>query len=314
MIIDLDSTDNLMLQSNKETLVKGLEYFSKIKLENTNNVFYNLTRTSNLKDIDIKFILTYLLKTRYIKFNNNKITKRLPIEPHRIIEDLIFFYYSLLANNKQLNKALFANSKFSINDDEISVDIFSVEIKYRGFFTVLQNLGLLMKTNRKGIVIVKNYVLAKKFLGRPLKKISPEEFEKEQEQKRINGIEAEKFVLKFEQERLKNKKRIDWIAEYIVNEGYDIASYNQIEDEIPNRFIEVKSYDGPKPYFYWSRNEYNIAKLKGKNYWIYLVNRTKMKIDGYQPEQYQDPYNTILGEDNIEWIEEVDKYKITSNT
>lgn len=145
------------------------------------------------------------------------------------------------------------------------------------------------------------------------RKIGIEEFRKSMEQQQIYGEEAEKFVLEYETERLKNKKEIVWVAEYIVNEGYDIASYNEIEDEYPNRFIEVKSYDGPKGYFYWSRNEYQVAKLKGENYWIYLINRSKMKNEGYEPERYQNPFNTILGEHNIDWIEEVDKYKITAN-
>ena len=145
------------------------------------------------------------------------------------------------------------------------------------------------------------------------RKIGIEEFRKSMEQQQIYGEEAEKFVIEYETERLKNKKEIDWVAEYIVNEGYDIASYNEIEDEQPNRFIEVKSYDGPKGYFYWSRNEYQVAKLKGGNYWIYLVNRSKMKNEGYEPEKYQDPFNTILGDHNIDWIEEVDKYKITTS-
>ena len=145
------------------------------------------------------------------------------------------------------------------------------------------------------------------------RKIGVEEFRKSMEQQQIYGEEAEKFVLKFETERLENKKEVDWVAEYVVNAGYDIASYNEIQDEQPNRFIEVKSYDGPKAYFYWSRNECQVAKLKGHNYWLYLVNRSKLKTEGYEPEKYQDPFNTILGDHNIDWIEEVDKYKITAN-
>ena len=311
MIIDLDNTDNLLLKSNRVTLKKGLEYFSEISSENLQNIFYNLTRTTSLKDIDIKLIFTFLAKTGHIEHNNDRVTKRIHFKSNTIIDEFIFFYYSTLINNEQLNNALFVNSKFTINNDEISIDIFSVEIKYRVFFIILQNLELIMKTDKKGIVIIKNYTLAKKFLERPLKKISPEEFKIDQEKKRINGLEAEKFVLKFETNRLKNKKEIDWVAEYIVNEGYDIASYNKIEDEQPNRFIEVKSYDGPKAYFYWSRNEYQVAKLKGECYWIYLVNRSKIKNEGYEPEKYQDPFNTILGDHNIDWIEEVDKYKIS---
>ncbi|PWG06308.1 DUF3883 domain-containing protein [Polaribacter aquimarinus] len=307
MIIDLDNTDNLLLKSNRVTLKKGLEYFSKIKSENTKNIFYNLTRTTSLKDLDIKFILTFLSKTRHIEYNNDKITKRIQFESNTIIDELIFFYYSILTNNRQLNNALFVNSKFTINEDEISIDIFSVQIKYRVFFTILQNLGLLIKTDNKGIVIIKNYALAKKFLGRPLKKISPEEFEKEQEQKRINGIEAEKFVLAFENKRL-GEKQIDWVAQYIVNEGYDIASYNKIDDIEYNRFIEVKSYEGKIPYFYWSRNEVNVAKRKLEKYWIYLVNRSEMNNKDYEPIMKQNPIESVLNNEN--WDKQVENYKI----
>ena len=145
------------------------------------------------------------------------------------------------------------------------------------------------------------------------RKMSVEEFRKSMELQQMYGEEAERFVLKYETERLLNKKQIDWVAEYVVNQGYDIASYNCIEDEIPNRFIEVKSYDGPKPYFYWSRNEYQVAKIKGREYWIYLVNRSKTHDKNYSPEKIQNPFSNILGDHNPEWAEEVDKYKITAN-
>jgi len=309
MIIDLDNTDNLLLKSNRITLKKGLEYFSKITSENIKNIFYNLTRTTSLKDFDIKFILTFLSKTKLIEYKNDKIIKLKQFESNIIIDELIFFYYTILTNNRQLNNALFVNSKFTINDDQISIDIYSVHVKYREFFTILQNLGLLKRTENKEIVIIKDYALAKKFLERPLRKILPEEFEKEQEKKRINGLEAEKFVLDFEQRRLKSKKGIEWVAQYVVNAGYDVASYNNVDDKSQNRFIEVKSYDGPKPYFYWSRNEYTVAKRKKKEYWLYLVNRGEMNDVNYKPLMLQDPFNGILKNDV--WHKQIDKYKIS---
>lgn len=207
---------------------------------------------------------------------------------------------------------MFVNSKFTIINDEIAIDIFSVQIKYRIFFTILQNLELLTKTDNKGIVIVKNYALAKKFLERPLKKISPEEFEKEQEQKRLYGIEAEKFVVDFEQKRLNNKKEIDWVAQYVVNAGYDVASYNNQDDANQNRFIEVKSYDGGVPYFFWSRNEFTIAKRKKEQYWLYLVNRSEMNNENYKPIMEQNPFNGILKNDK--WDKQIDKYRIKKIT
>ena len=47
-----------------------------------------------------------------------------------------------------------------------------------------------------------------------------------------------------------NPDEIPELYNMIVNEGYDIASYNEMNNVRYNRFIEVKSYDGPKPYFY----------------------------------------------------------------
>ena len=51
------------------------------------------------------------------------------------------------------------------------------------------------------------------------RKIGIEDFRKAMEQQQIYGEEAEKFVLNFEFARLNEQKEIDWVAEYIVNEG-----------------------------------------------------------------------------------------------
>mgnify|MGYP006087511471 FL=1 len=139
------------------------------------------------------------------------------------------------------------------------------------------------------------------------RKIGIEEFKRAMELQQIYGEEAEKFVLAFEKKRLGGKP-VEWIAEYIVNEGYDIASYNEMNDVRYNRFIEVKSYDGPKPYFYWSRNEYTVAKRKKQEYWLYLVNRSEMNDENYKPLMLQDPFNGILKNDD--WDKQVDKYII----
>lgn len=138
------------------------------------------------------------------------------------------------------------------------------------------------------------------------RKIGIEEFKKAMELQQIYGEEAEKFVVEFENKRLNYKKDIDWVAEYIVNEGYDVASYNKSSDDLQNRFIEVKSYDGDIPYFFWSRNEYNVAKRKKEQYWVYLVNRKLMKNKDYQPIMEQNPHKNIL--ENNNWSKEVDKY------
>lgn len=143
------------------------------------------------------------------------------------------------------------------------------------------------------------------------RKVGVDEFRRAMEQQQIYGEEAERFVLNFEFARLNGKKEIDWVAEYVVNAGYDIASYDDERDEFTNRFIEVKSYNGEEPYFFWSINEYSVAKLKKDEYWLYLVNRSKLNTDQYTPIMVRNPYQTILN-DSL-WTKNVEKYKITLN-
>jgi hypothetical protein len=139
------------------------------------------------------------------------------------------------------------------------------------------------------------------------RKIGIEELRRELEKKQIYGEEAELFVLEFERIRLKNKVGIDWVAEYSVAEGFDVLSFHDIESIGNDRFIEVKSYSS-KPYFFWSRNEMDIARIKADNYFLYLVDRDKMNQNGYEPIMIQNPHKNILA--NIIWIKEIEKYRI----
>lgn len=139
------------------------------------------------------------------------------------------------------------------------------------------------------------------------RKIGIDELKRSLEQQQLYGEEAETFVLEYEKIRLNNKEGIDWVAEYSVAEGYDISSFLSLESTINDLFIEVKSYAG-NPYFFWSRNEIDVSRIKGDNYFLYLVNRNKIKKEGYKPLIIQNPYKNIL--DDNGWIKQVEKYKI----
>lgn len=165
---------------------------------------------------------------------------------------------------------------------------------------------------------IKNYIINsryKKLFDRSIlpeikkRKIGIEELDMSIRQQQINGEEAERFILEFELKRLKGLKEVDWVAEYVANEGYDILSYDSETDDEHNRFIEVKSYQGEVPYFFWSRNEFFVAKQKQGSYWLYLVNRDRIKDENYIPIMIQDPYVNVLRNKN--WDKQVDKYKIT---
>lgn len=140
------------------------------------------------------------------------------------------------------------------------------------------------------------------------RKIGIEELQKSLEQKQIYGEEAEKFVLNYEKNRLKNKEGIDWVAKYSVADGYDIASFNSVESKLHDRFIEVKSYAG-SPYFYWSRNEMDVARIKKNDYFLYLVDRNQIKKESYEPLIIQNPYVNIL-QNESKWDKTVEKIKI----
>ncbi len=140
------------------------------------------------------------------------------------------------------------------------------------------------------------------------RKVGVEELMKSLEQKRLNGEEAEKYVKDFEELRLDHKKEVDWVAEYSTSDGYDIASYESVLSDKHDRFIEVKSYEST-PYFYWSRNEMDIARIKKKSYFLYLVDRSKMKDLNYVPIMIQDPYLVLIEKRNTDWNSVVEKIR-----
>lgn len=145
--------------------------------------------------------------------------------------------------------------------------------------------------------------------------ISPVELEKRQNQQNINGLIAEEFVFNFEKKRLNNKNGIDWLAQYNINAGYDIESFDKNESTTVDRFIEVKSYskkDGRSPYFYWSKNEVTIAEKYKEDYYIYLVNRDEIDNVNYEPIMISNPIESILNNEN--WKKIVDKYYISEKT
>jgi len=224
-----------------------------------------------------------------------------------------YLFHSLVEDEDFLNIFSSENLTYDIVYKSLQIGNSAFGLKFSNFKQLLIDFGAIKAHPSLHL----NYYLIndryKKLFDKTIlpeikkRKIGIDEFKRAMELQQIYGEEAEKFVLAFEKKRLEGKP-VEWIAEYIVNEGYDIASYNEMNNVRYNRFIEVKSYDGPKPYFYWSRNEYTVAKRKKQEYWIYLVNRSEMNNENYKPLMLQDPFNGILKNDD--WDKQVDKYII----
>ena len=63
--------------------------------------------------------------------------------------------------------------------------------------------------------------------------------------------------------------------------------------------------------FFWSRNEIDISRIKGENYFLYLVDRNQMNNTEYKPLIIQNPFKNVLNNEN--WVKQVEKYKIALN-
>lgn len=196
----------------------------------------------------------------------------------------------------------------------IQIDNSAFPLKYSCFKQLLIDFGVLKEhpTQRFNKYIINSRykkIFDKEVLPEIKKrKTGIEELRRLLEQNQIYGEEAEKFVLEFEKNRLNGEKEIDWVAEYSTSDGYDIASYETVNSSELDRFIEVKSYSG-EPYFFWSRNEIDIARIKKSSYYLYLVDRSSMNSSGYSPMIIQDPYNNVLKNDS-EWGQTIEKIKL----
>ena len=148
-------------------------------------------------------------------------------------------------------------------------------------------------------------------LPRPYINKSPSQKELEkilQKKNELNkkyGIEAEKWVLNYEQNKFRGKvsnvlfQRIESISEEFSGAGFDIISLKSEESTSPDKFIEVKSF-GDKRIFFWSKNEMRIAQEKKDNYFLYLIDRTSLNKKSYEPMQIKNPFQKILSGKNIE--------------
>jgi len=140
------------------------------------------------------------------------------------------------------------------------------------------------------------------------KKFTLEQLLKQQEDQSKRGLEAEEFVLELEKKRLPEMaQKIKRISDFDVAAGYDIVSYESSGNEHYDRFIEVKCYIGT-PHFFWSENESDIARIKADKYLLCLVDYTRIKEPGYQPEFIRNPYETIFNGE--EWLVNTASYRI----
>ena len=140
-------------------------------------------------------------------------------------------------------------------------------------------------------------------------RLTLEQLRKKLEANAVAGERAEEYVLGFEKRRLGNEKaqRVRIISDIDVAAGYDIVSFHTEASEIYDRFIEVKAVSNDVSFF-WSENEYDIAKLKGNDYYLYLVDLGSINDPSYSPIMIPDPAKNVMT--SPEWLIEPQSYRI----
>lgn len=140
------------------------------------------------------------------------------------------------------------------------------------------------------------------------RQLSLESLKKQIESNETAGEKAELFVLEYEKKRVGQRlsEYIKRISEIDVAAGYDIVSFNSSQSQMPDRFIEVKAIGSSG--FFWSKNEYEIAKLKGQDYFLYLVELSRIDEPEYIPEIVQNPAIKVMESDS--WLIEAQSYHV----
>lgn len=142
------------------------------------------------------------------------------------------------------------------------------------------------------------------------KKLSLEQLKAKLEANALAGSKAEAYVLDFERRRISRQElrdRIKIISEIDVCAGYDIISYEADTSVHYDRFIEVKAMS-KHVCFYWSKNEISVAKIKGNQYYLYLVDLSQISKPEYAPMIVQNPALTIT--ESTDWLMEAESYHV----
>lgn len=125
----------------------------------------------------------------------------------------------------------------------------------------------------------------------------------------IAGEKAEAFAFEFEKKRLQEplSSKVRIISSLDVSAGYDILSFDSDESVEFDRFIEVKASKRGNDFF-WSSNEYEFAKLKGNQYFLYLVDLSKINDQDYVPTMIINPASSIM--DSGDWLVETETFHV----
>ena len=71
MIIDIKNKENLKLKSTRDTFLQSLIFINSIDKRNISNIYFELTRTTNIKDKDLDFVFHFLNRENHLSIDGD---------------------------------------------------------------------------------------------------------------------------------------------------------------------------------------------------------------------------------------------------
>lgn len=242
-----------------------------------------------IKIHDAEIICSHAAGKRYLSVNS-LIKYSLAFDWIQESDDMIFvssYLLPLIEDKQKLNDALVKSTIDKLFEEGIfNLSLFSYDAVQRCFAFKNECLPLPWASLRNVLIsqgfllpqhdcqgtkfyIASSYdsIIAKHCKIRQ-KQLTLEKLKRQLENQEIAGEKAEQYVLAFEKARIGQPlcESITRISEIDVAAGYDIVSFDSNQSQELNRFIEVKAVSSTG--FFWSKNEYEIAKLKGETYYL----------------------------------------------
>lgn len=211
-------------------------------------------------------------------------------------------------------------SKFSMNGDEIQyAPETSARLRESGIRNFLLESGIISSGNGENTYVLKTEFTQLVKIKKERRILSSEQFAETLRRQQETGLEAEKYVLKYERRRLAKypdlTKSIVHVSESDVGAGYDIASFegDDSRDGHSIRYIEVKAVKLPQTRFFWSQNEIYTSSILGTRYFLYLVPTNHHgTFDSSNLKIIQDPYRTVF-QNKEAWLRKIESYSFSNN-
>ena len=221
------------------------------------------------------------------------------------------FYATLLESIKatyadEVTTIVNCNKHYDEARNQFYIFVNDIPLRYMGLAMLMEQAGQFERVkNREYFIGIRDY--REEIKKKP--QISLEELKKRLVRDAENGVKAEKYALQYEKARLMQlgiSKDPLSISSIDVMAGYDMVSYESDQSENYDRFIEIKAVS--RSGFFWSKNEYEVAKAKGERYYLYLVELSRIDDPGYVPDMIQNPATSIM--EANDWFVEAQSYHI----